>query len=146
MSLSFSLSSASSVKTAPTRGNTFRRRRLINFLRMVDEVINERGSCRVIDLGGEMQYWDSLREIWGGRPVQILLINVAAQQSSDSRLRCIVGDACHLPQFDNRSFDLVTPIPLSNMLEVGRTNAAWRTRSGAWLPDTLSKPRTTGSQ
>src|SRR5690606_12607316 len=51
--------------------------------------------------------WDSLREIWGGRPVQILLINVAAQQSSDSRLRCIVGDACHLPQFANRSFDLV---------------------------------------
>lgn len=107
MSQSVSMSYVAPRRSEVNRGNAFRRRRLAEFLKIVDEVVAERGSCRVIDLGGETQYWEELRDLWTDRPISILSVNLAPQYSSDDRLDCIEGDACHLPQFADSTFDVV---------------------------------------
>lgn len=90
-----------------TYGNDFRRRRLVGFMAIVDEILTERGECRVLDLGGEVGYWAGLRDIWGSRPLRITLINPMPQESHDDRISCAVGDACALTDLADRSFDIV---------------------------------------
>lgn len=90
-----------------TYGNDFRRRRLEGFLQVVDEVLKTRGECRVLDLGGEVGYWQGLQDLWTDRPLRITLVNRMPQQSPDDRLQARVGDACALPEVADRSFDIV---------------------------------------
>lgn len=92
---------------AATYGNDFRRKRLAGFLNVVDEVLKVRGECRVLDLGGEAGYWAGLQDLWTDRPMRITLVNPMAQQSPDPRIESIVGDACSMPDFADKSFDVV---------------------------------------
>lgn len=89
-----------------TYGNDFRRRRLAGFLSIADEILKERGECRVLDLGGEVGYWAGLRDLWGDRPLRITLVNQMHQDVPDERFTCVVGDACALPDMKDQSFDV----------------------------------------
>lgn len=90
-----------------TYGNDFRRRRLAGFLAIVDEVLRDKGECRVLDLGGEVGYWAGLRDLWTDRPLRITLVNRMGQVSPDERIDALVGDACALPDLTDGSFDVV---------------------------------------
>lgn len=101
------LRGALAVTKSGTYDNDFRRRRLAGFMELVDQTLSVRSECRVLDLGGEVGYWAGLKDLWADRPMKITLVNQMPQQSPDERLESIVGDACSLPDFVDRSFDVV---------------------------------------
>src|SRR5215813_1569119 len=87
--------------------SAFRKRRLAMFLSVVDEIVKERGRCRVLDLGGVGSYWLGLEDLWRDRPMHMTLVNLAAVDAPDGRFTSMAGDARSLPQFANRAFDIV---------------------------------------
>jgi hypothetical protein len=74
---------------------------------MIDDAVAERGFCRIVDLGGNAEYWLDLEEVWRGRPVEITTVNLRAGAATDSRFHAVVGDCRSLPQFRDGAFDLV---------------------------------------
>jgi len=87
--------------------NSFRRRRLSQFLAIVDEIVAAKGSCRILDVGGRLAYWQALEPLWRDRACHITLVNLAAEPTLDRRFSSLAGDARDLKQFGDLSFDLV---------------------------------------
>lgn len=87
--------------------NAFRRRRFAQFLALVDAVVQEKGRCRVLDLGGGVSYWMGLEEAWRDRPLHITLVNLASEPVPDSRFESRAGNACSLPELPDGAFDIV---------------------------------------
>lgn len=88
------------------RRSQFREERFKTYVRpIIDAVISSRGSCRILDLGGDANYWqfdlpDSGIDIW--------LLNIEAREpSSDPRFHVVQGDARDVSEFDDLSFDFV---------------------------------------
>lgn len=87
--------------------NAFRRRRFAGFLALVDDVLRERGRCRVLDLGGGVSYWLGLEDAWRDRPLHVTLVNLEQEAVPDARFESRAGDACHLPDQPDGAFDIV---------------------------------------
>jgi hypothetical protein len=85
----------------------FRARRLIHFIALVDEVLKIKKYCRVIDLGGNRDYWIDLEPVWKDRPLQITTVNLEAERIDDSRFESIQGNCCNMSQFQDNAFDIV---------------------------------------
>lgn len=89
-------------------GSSFRAKRLARFLELADAVIARKGTCRVLDLGGEVAYWRALRDLWSGRRLEITLVNtVTAEPARDGVFSVRAGDARALPDLADDSFDVV---------------------------------------
>jgi hypothetical protein len=87
--------------------NQFRQQRLKRFLTIVDEVVAVRKACRIIDIGGWVDYWQFLEPLWRGRPIHITMVNLVLAPVPDERFSSIICDARYLNQLDDFSFDLV---------------------------------------
>jgi len=88
-------------------GNRFRRARFKRFLAIVDELIAARGTCRVLDVGGNAAYWQGLRPLWCDRQLHVTLVNLRPEPASGGRLTSLAGDARDLSRFGDLSFDVV---------------------------------------
>ncbi|SFL93356.1 methyltransferase domain-containing protein [Methylorubrum salsuginis] len=89
-------------------GSRYRQKRLAGFLALVDAALAEgRRPCRVLDLGGETGYWAGLSDLWADRPLEITIVNRMPQAVPDERFAVRVGDACAMPEFGDRAFDVV---------------------------------------
>ena len=88
--------------------NGFRVARFRIFLELVDAVLRERPVCRVLDVGGEVGYWRGLEDLWAGRPLEITIVNISANENSAPGLfEMRVGDARDLADFADGAFDVV---------------------------------------
>jgi len=87
--------------------NRFRQARFTRFLAIVDEVIAAKGYCRIIDMGGAVEYWQGLEALWRDRPLHFTLVNLAPDPAPDGRFLCLAGNACDLSQFADNAFDVV---------------------------------------
>lgn len=85
----------------------YRAKRLARFVTLVDEILAKQKSCRVLDLGGNRDYWLDLEQVWAGRPLAFTLVNLVPERLGDPRFEAIQGDCCSLPQFDDNSYDIV---------------------------------------
>ena len=65
------------------RSRAFRRRQFKLFLSLIDQVIADKGHCRILDIGGEAQYWMTVKDLLGNRNVQITLVNQSAPSAVD---------------------------------------------------------------
>jgi hypothetical protein len=92
---------------AAVYANSFRQKRLSQFLALVDEVIAVRGNCRILDVGGRLAYWQALEPLWRDRPCHITVVNLTSEPIPDERFSCLAGDARDLGRFGDSSFDLV---------------------------------------
>jgi hypothetical protein len=97
------------VDTAPETvyRNRFRQARLARFLTIVDEIVAAKGRCRIIDVGGNLEYWQGLDDLWRDRPLHFTLVNLAPEMPPDGRFFCLAGTACDLSQFPDHAFDIV---------------------------------------
>ncbi|MGH7154101.1 MAG: methyltransferase domain-containing protein [Acetobacteraceae bacterium] len=84
-----------------------RARRFRLCLRLIDDVLRERGTCRIIDLGGEPGYWRAVGDVLGSRSCHVTLVNQSAFPLDDNRFALCIGDARNLPCYDDMSFDIV---------------------------------------
>jgi hypothetical protein len=94
-----------------TVSTEMRRRRAGRIEALIDRIYQEKGSCRILDIGGETGYWrlfdwDALR----ARRVQVVISNFGSWSKPVEVDRDLFvfeeGDGCDLPYPDN-SFDLV---------------------------------------
>lgn len=88
------------------RRSHFREERFkTHVLPIIEGLIRERGSCRILDLGGDAEYWQYDIPASG---VEICILNIEAREDpADRRFRFVQGDARDVAQFDDLSFDFV---------------------------------------
>jgi hypothetical protein len=87
--------------------NWFRAQRFRLFKEIVDEVLAKKDSCRVLDIGGTHEYWDSFGEEIDFRRVQVSLLNLTVPKMNSPKLIAFAGDARNISQFEDFSFDVV---------------------------------------
>jgi hypothetical protein len=88
----------------------FRRRRFQRVARLVDEILAQQDTCRILDLGGSEKYWmagaEYLRAVRDR--LEITLVNLESATVVDSALfRAVQGDACDLRALPDHAYDLV---------------------------------------
>lgn len=105
-------------------GNRFRAKRFARFMNLAENIIRNKGSCSIIDVGGAADYWKGLSELWQGRPIKVTVVNLSPETMPNEQFVNVVGDACNLHQFADNSFDLVHS---NSVIEhVGRWNEKLR--------------------
>lgn len=87
----------------------FRRARARRIVVLIEAIHAERGAVRIIDLGGEPEYWSLFERTFLDRcGARITLVNPGGFADADPTLfDSVDGDACALPQYTDNSFDLV---------------------------------------
>lgn len=88
----------------------FRRARAKRIVDLIARIHAARGAVRIIDLGGEANYWSLFdRDFLDASKVRITLVNPGGvDEPADPALFEVVdGDACALPQYPDHAFDLV---------------------------------------
>lgn len=85
----------------------FRENRFKALTGLIDEIIAEKGQCRIADIGGTTYYWDIAGDFVKTRPVEITLINREPNKIVGEKFTEVMGDATDLSGFDNNAFDLV---------------------------------------
>lgn len=89
-----------------SKRNRFRRQRFRHVLGLIDAIIERNGVCRILDIGGEEAYWLAVGDLLQDRPIQVDMLNLAAREPVDDRFRVLVGDACHMPEIGDKTYDL----------------------------------------
>jgi hypothetical protein len=87
--------------------NSFRQRRMGRLLTVIDEILKTRATCRILDAGGWVSYWQFLEPLWRDRPIHITMVNLVLAPTPDERFSSLIGDASDLRQLNDLSFDLV---------------------------------------
>jgi hypothetical protein len=89
------------------RSRTFRRRRFRLFLKLIDRVLLKHHNCRILDVGGEPQYWRAVADILGSRDIHVTLLNKTIYPADNIMFESVAGDARNLSSLADMSFDLV---------------------------------------
>lgn len=85
----------------------YRAKRLARFVTLVDDILKTKKSVRILDLGGNRDYWLDLELVWAGRPLAFTLVNLVPERLTDPRFEALQGDCTNLPQFADNSYDIV---------------------------------------
>jgi hypothetical protein len=104
--------------------NSFRSRRFAAFAQLVDE-LKERQSrpVRILDIGGTVNFWE--KRGWAGRDdVEIVLVNLEAEESAYGNIEARAGDATDLRELPDQSFDIVFSNSVIEHLETYERQAA----------------------
>jgi len=78
--------------------NKFRQQRLRRLLTIVDDIVAAGKTCRVLDIGGWVDYWLFLEPLWRDRPIHITMVNLVRVPVPDERFSSFTGDARDLSQ------------------------------------------------
>lgn len=85
----------------------FRRKRFRVFLDLIDEVLGSSSSCRILDIGGEPEYWSMVADLIGDRKIHVTLVNLTAPDVDSDLFSSMAGDARNLGALPDMSFDIV---------------------------------------
>lgn len=91
-------------------GSKMRRRRSAALVSVIDQVFAAKGHVRILDLGGTDSYWNILpADYLESGKVHITLVNLPGENRPEANrtFTYVEGSACDLPQFEDRSFDIV---------------------------------------
>lgn len=98
---------------APTSSqNKFRRARFGLFRGLVDKVLSNRSTCKIVDIGGSVGYWTAFgQDLLSDSRITIAIVNLSyselqAKPDEFSNVEFIIGDACSLDKVENKSFDI----------------------------------------
>jgi hypothetical protein len=85
-----------------------RRARARHVVELITATFAEQGRCRILDLGGEPDYWRLFdRGVLEAAKVSITLVNPQPFSVEDPMFEARQGDACALDEFEDGSYDLV---------------------------------------
>jgi Methyltransferase domain len=87
--------------------NRFRVRRFKLFETIVNQVLADKGTCRILDLGGTPKYWETFGADLVWDRVKVCTLNVTFSKTSHSGITTMVGDARDVSGFHDFSFDIV---------------------------------------
>lgn len=89
-------------------GSSFRLKRFAIVKRMIDDIIAKNGACRIIDVGGEFDYWKQYLDHLQGLSIEVLICNIndRSEPFTDPRFTSRWANACDLSFAATGSFDL----------------------------------------
>lgn len=85
----------------------FRQKRFATVRALIERSLAEKGTCRILDIGGTERYWDIAGPFLTQNAITIDLMNLEATQVEHTRFRSIAGDASNLVDLVDMSYDLV---------------------------------------
>ena len=85
----------------------FRAKRFRLFRDIVDNTISKKGQCRILDVGGTLEFWETFGSDLDWSKVSVKLLNLASSDVIHPGISSLAGDARSMPTFDNNSFDIV---------------------------------------
>jgi hypothetical protein len=87
--------------------NRFRKKRFALFSATVADVLKTKRGCRILDIGGEPEYWMAYGQELDWSRVKVCMVNLRMPTINAPGLEGIIGDARCLVQFADLSFDIV---------------------------------------
>lgn len=87
--------------------NRFRRARFKLLVQEISTRLGDRDRIRVLDIGGTRGFWLGMRDLWGHLPLEITIVNLETEEVDDPPFHIRQGNACHLDQYADGSFDFV---------------------------------------
>lgn len=101
----------SSVASPTSPNNRFRKGRFALFRSIVDRILAERGTCRIVDIGGTVNYWIAFgSDLLADTRVSVVTVNLChdneALKNDLERVEVITGNACQLDTIADKAFDL----------------------------------------
>jgi methyltransferase family protein len=90
-----------------SKGNVYRARRFALLKGVLDDVLARQPKCRVIDIGGNAQYWQTFGQDLDWNRIEVTLVNLEKEEAGHPRITSVVGDARDLREFPDLSFDVV---------------------------------------
>ena len=87
--------------------NSFRRRRLLDFLRLCQQARIGHNKVKVLDVGGTAAYWHAMQDVWVGSELEITVLNLGLPSYNDGLVELAPGDARDLSNFSDAQFDIV---------------------------------------
>lgn len=85
----------------------FRQRRFRHIKSLIEAIIERKGSCRILDIGGEENYWDIAGNFLNQNKIEIHLLNIKLQPVTRPCFISMAGDAAQLDHLADNSYDLV---------------------------------------
>jgi hypothetical protein len=89
----------------------FRKKRFQTILKLINDIVADKGRCRILDIGGRYSYWEDFKEELDGFPIEVTITNLERERGrtsiDDPRFLFDVADARNCPQYADFSFDLV---------------------------------------
>lgn len=97
--------------TSPnTKDNSFRAARIAMLRTLIDKVLAERATCRLIDIGGTYNFWHVWRDEIDWRRTEVVCVNLdtewAAEGKDETRVRMLQGTACDLAGHGDGAYDI----------------------------------------
>ncbi len=94
-------------KLVPLISPNFREKRELIFRNLFIDLI-QRG-CKILDVGGEPDYWEhSIRRAKDlYQHCEIVCVNPKTFESHSKNIRCVIGNATDMSEFEDKSFDIV---------------------------------------
>jgi hypothetical protein len=77
------------------------------FQKMLDQVLYENKTCRILDVGGTPGYWQTFGARLNWTRVQVTVLNLVALDTEHPAIKCLIGDARDMKEFGDLSFDIV---------------------------------------
>jgi hypothetical protein len=102
-----SITSALSIQSQASPMTSFRRKRFLLIMALINKVVAKKGSAHILDVGGTFEYWMAMEPLWGALDLKFTLVNLVAEPVSDPRFVSLAGNACAMPEFADNSFDIV---------------------------------------
>lgn len=93
-----------------SENNIYRKRRIMRLNAMIERSVAEKGSCKLLDLGGTRGFWDVWRNLVASEGLSVTCVNLSDDQSrftGSFPVESIIGDACSLSAFEDNAFDVV---------------------------------------
>jgi predicted SAM-dependent methyltransferase len=87
-------------------GNKFRKQRFQYFEDLLHTNLGENFPVKILDIGGMVHFWKDQELLKSGK-VEIVMLNLSAEDVTIHNLSSMAGDATDLSQFADGSFDLV---------------------------------------
>lgn len=93
---------------APHRAtNLFRAKRFLRFRSLLTDERGPGEPIRILDLGGEADYWRAFAPLWRDLPLQITILNLHRPNERSADFDYRQGDGCDLKDIADREFDVV---------------------------------------
>jgi len=83
----------------------FREKRFMFFKGLLNKVSSDQ-PIRILDIGGTESYWERMKMV-DNHQVHITLLNLYDIEVKNKNFSSVVGDACSMPQYSDREFDIV---------------------------------------
>ncbi len=78
--------------------SSFRLKRFAMIIALIEKVVAQKGSARILDVGGTYDYWMAVEPLWRRHQLQFTLVNLTAEPVSDPRFTSLAGNACAMPE------------------------------------------------